>query len=875
VSTRSSNACVSCETPLPADAAFCHKCGTRTPQSIDKQTGEITGSTGGVDLQQRLRLQAALGETYEVRRLLGRGGFAEVFVAYDKRLKREIAVKTMRGDIVASANLLDRFQREAEAVAKLRHPNVVPIYSVGEGEGLAFYTMPIIEGESLASIVQRDGRLPVAEAVRILRDAAHALSAAHRADIIHRDIKPENIMLEGPERSVVVMDFGIAKTTSGAADEKGLTGTGMLVGTPQYMSPEQATGERTIDHRSDQYSLAMVGYRMLTGQLPFEHDSVQTILFKTVTEVPPTPTKLAADVPSELSDVIMRGLAKDPAHRFSTMADFAAALGGLAGGGDSRGPARRRRRDLPTRAREARARIAKPAIVWGAVGLLAVAAVAAMYLTLPSSVKRLARERDDAVFAATTFVNSRGQTQSRRAYAHQVSNDSAFRHLRRATSYAEADARASRDIAIWEWSMMLPNRDRSDVWQVWTAPGNRITGYRQRLSDTVPGARISSDSARVLAEAAIAERGWAPTKLTLKDDSTIQRKARTDHIVRWVSESLSVTPAGDTARMHVRATVAGDRVVAYREEFAPVHSKFSPTSAGLVAVVTLAVIAGIVILIVVAVRVSRNYDLEWLAMTRLVLGAGVLTIGTFGAALVRTSRGGNDGGSDTMTQMIVNAGVGGVIFGLFAIFAGALAEALAQRNRPTTAEGIDEISRGRVLVPELISGAPIGYLAAVTALLVDALINWAALKFNWAFGFSPDDPSTANPVFDALSAAGMSVMTTLALLAGLMLLAGWRWTSRFGWIVPGLVMAGFAMAADADPTTAARIVINVTVISAAMWYGGFVAGLIAMLVWELGDSAVPALIAGGPFLPAGLTGLAIILIPAALSFAARRRFERA
>jgi tRNA A-37 threonylcarbamoyl transferase component Bud32 len=871
--TPAQNACTSCETPLPAEAVFCPKCGTRTPQGIVKATGEITGTTAAVDVKQWGRLQAALGETYEVRRLLGRGGFAEVFVAYDKRLKREIAVKTIRGDLVASTNLLDRFQREAEAVAKLRHPNVMPIYSVGEGEGLAFYTMPLIEGDSLAEVVQREGRLPVGEAVRILRDSAHALHAAHRAGIVHRDIKPENIMLEGPERSVVVMDFGIAKTTSSEGDEKGLTGTGMLVGTPQYMSPEQATGERSIDHRSDQYSLAMVGYRMLTGQLPFEHESVQTLLFKTVTETPPTPTKIASDVPTEVSDVVMRGLAKDPEHRFPNMGEFAAAIGGVAGT-DPRAQNRRRKRDLATRAREARERISKPALVWGAVGVMAAAVLGLTYLTLPTSVKQLARERDDAIFAATTFVNSRGSAQPRRAYARQVSNDSAFRHLRRATSFNEADQRASRDLAIWEWSIMLPTRDGADAWRVWTAPGRRVTGYQRRLADTAPGARISLDSARVLAEAAIAERGWSTKRLTRLPDSTVQRKARTDHILRWRSDSLSLSPSGDTASMHVRVTVAGDGVLAYREEFAPTRGKAQQTNPALFVFLGLSIIALVVVLIVAAVRWSREFDLDWGGMTRLALATGVLGCGSVAISMLRVSRGGNELLSETPSQMFMGAAVGAVVFGLLAICAGALGEGLAQRYRPVAAEGIAEITTGKILVPELIAAAPIGYLAAMAAILAELVISWAALHFKWTFDYSPHSAFSIDPAFEVLSSAGTSILGAIALFAGLMIVAAWKWTARIAPFVPGLVIAGIALLGGADPTTAVQILLTFTIVSAAMWYGGFVAGLIAFVVWALNESTLMPLIAGGPYLPAGLLGLAMMSLPAALAVAARRRFAR-
>src|ERR1043166_454180 len=340
--TTSVRSCSKCLANIPHDAAFCPRCGTPVSALDADSPSAIEPLSGALDPGSVERLQQALGETIEVRRLLGRGGFGEVFVAYDRRLKREIAVKTIRGDVVASERTLARFQREAEAIAKLRHPNIIPVFSVGEGEGLVYLTMPLIEGETLAEALARSGRLPVADGCRILREAAGALDAAHRAGIVHRDIKPENLMLEGPDRTVVVMDFGIAKS-SGA---EGLTGTGMLVGTLEYMSPEQASGDRQLNHASDQFSLAVVGYRMLGGRMPFEAASVQTQIFKLLSEVPPPLSSLDAGIPEDVSAAIARAMAKDPKDRFASMREFAAALAGPATGSS---PVARRSYDLRTR----------------------------------------------------------------------------------------------------------------------------------------------------------------------------------------------------------------------------------------------------------------------------------------------------------------------------------------------------------------------------------------------------------------------------------------------------------------------------------------------------------------------------------------------
>lgn len=327
-------ACPSCHTPLPGMASFCYVCGTATPAGLNRETGEAVTVTmrsgiGPADLIRKL--QRALGPGYELQERIGAGGFAEVFRARDLRLKRDLAVKVLRPDLGLSPELLQRFRREAETIATLRNAHIVPVYDIGEAEGLAFIIMPLITGESLRAMLDRDGALPPDTTRRILREAARGLAAAHEAGVIHRDIKPENIMLEGREQRVLLMDFGIAKAVGfGGQDDNDpgatLTTTGIIIGTPQYMSPEQACGDKTIDARSDQYSLAVVGYRMLAGGLPFEGESTRAVLYQQlVAEPPPIATKVPG-VPPALAEAIQRAMAKEPNDRFADMEAFAEAL---------------------------------------------------------------------------------------------------------------------------------------------------------------------------------------------------------------------------------------------------------------------------------------------------------------------------------------------------------------------------------------------------------------------------------------------------------------------------------------------------------------------------------------------------------------------
>jgi hypothetical protein len=271
------------------------------------------------------RLASALGDGYDLRRQLGRGGFAIVYAAFETRLKRDVAIKVLRPELGADPAMRQRFRREAEAVARLRHPHIVPIYAVGEEEeeGLAWYVMPLIAGPSLRARLEQVRRLPVDEARRVLTEAAAALGAAHRAGIVHRDIKPDNILLDGADARVLLTDFGIAKALG--TDAQTLTQTGVVIGTPQYMSPEQASGEQT-DARSDIYSLGVVGYQMLAGELPFEAPTVAALLMKQLVADAPSVLRKRPDCPPDLAAAVMRCLAKPPDQRWASADDLLRAL---------------------------------------------------------------------------------------------------------------------------------------------------------------------------------------------------------------------------------------------------------------------------------------------------------------------------------------------------------------------------------------------------------------------------------------------------------------------------------------------------------------------------------------------------------------------
>jgi tetratricopeptide (TPR) repeat protein len=320
---------------------------------------------GSAVMDQVDRLRVALAGRYEVDREIGRGGMACVYRAHDRQHDRDVALKVLRPELAATLGI-ERFLREIRIEARLQHPHILPLYDSGTADGLLYYVMPYVEGETLRDRIRREKQLPVGEAVRIAREIAEALDYAHKHDVVHRDIKPSNILLSGGQ--AVVADFGIARAIS-VADQESLTASGLAVGTPEYMSPEQGTGDSNIDGRSDIYALGCVLYEMLGGEPPFTGRTAQNVLARHRQDPPPPLRVVRPTLSAEMAEVVEIALAKLPADRFATADQFATALG--------------RAVDAPLPVRAIGATRRRRLLVLG--GLAVAAAAAALWRLLPET----------------------------------------------------------------------------------------------------------------------------------------------------------------------------------------------------------------------------------------------------------------------------------------------------------------------------------------------------------------------------------------------------------------------------------------------------------------------------------------------------------
>lgn len=328
--------CAQCGTVVAANSRYCIACGS---QVTDPAAGTGGVSAGDGD-RQLATLRRAVAADYSVEKELGRGGMAVVYEAREIELDRTVALKVLPPELAPVANVAERFKREARLAASLDHPNVIPVYRVGQAGGVLYMAMKYIDGRPLDALIQETGQLPMAVTLYVLRCAAHALAFAHERGIVHRDIKGANILVDRDGR-VVVSDFGIAR----AVESSTLTATGSMIGTPHFMSPEQCAG-KPVGPQSDQYSLGIVAYQMLTGSVPFDGDSIPEILQHHWFTPPPDSSLGRPDSPAALTAAVTRMLAKQPDARFATTAELAAALDAIRPDGVAPADGQRQLRDM-------------------------------------------------------------------------------------------------------------------------------------------------------------------------------------------------------------------------------------------------------------------------------------------------------------------------------------------------------------------------------------------------------------------------------------------------------------------------------------------------------------------------------------------------
>jgi len=306
--------CPACRIELPEEARFCLRCGLAADGSPKPEAAPDPLLPS---------LTKALGRQYQIERLLGRGGMGAVYLATEPALERKVAIKVLPPESGGTSESRERFVKEARIAAKLSHPNIVPLHTFGEVDGMLYFVMGYIRGESVGARLRKQGRLPIADTRRILMEIADALSYAHSLGIVHRDIKPDNILLEEGTGRALLTDFGVAKA---AWTKQMATSEGVVLGTPPYMSPEQARGETLVDGRSDIYSLGIMGYAMVAGRLPFEGATPSDLPMKHLSAEAPPLSTLAPDAPVELASALTRCLAKRPDDRWPDAATLRAAL---------------------------------------------------------------------------------------------------------------------------------------------------------------------------------------------------------------------------------------------------------------------------------------------------------------------------------------------------------------------------------------------------------------------------------------------------------------------------------------------------------------------------------------------------------------------
>lgn len=479
----------------------------------------------------RDRLQRALNADFLIDREIGGGGMSRVFLATERALQRRVVIKVLPPDLAAGVNV-DRFRREIQLVAQLQHPHIVPVLAAGDDDDLLWYTMPYIEGESLRGTLKRSGRLPVRDVVRILHDVVDALAYAHARGVVHRDIKPDNILTSGMH--ALVTDFGVAKALSAAIPVVGGTTTGMAIGTPAYMAPEQLAADPAADHRVDLYAVGLLGYELLSGTSPFIGSSPQATLAAQLTFTPPAPHIALTDVSESLSAIIMHCLEKDASKRPESATALMSALDALPtlGTGQLSSSRPKRRRRWP--------------LVAAATVVVAATFATAQMMRDRSSVPSAQAAGTSDLRSANTGASRGGNTGAGGSATRQTDSNAAQ------TGPAVADGGATNGAmngAAFRDSELSPNSN--DGGRAVTVPivitraeSLAIAQVVLRRSSPIGGSKLTNDSMKLSVSGSIAS-GGAPRRIIVQSaenpnaNVALDREALMTEVKRIFNDSIA------------------------------------------------------------------------------------------------------------------------------------------------------------------------------------------------------------------------------------------------------------------------------------------------------------------------------------------------
>jgi hypothetical protein len=828
---------------------------------------------------------SVLADRYTIEREIGRGGMATVYLARDLRHDRQVALKVMRPDVGVVLGA-QRFLREIQITSHLQHPHILPLFDSGEVDGTLFYVAPFVEGESLRQRLRRDGRLSVALALQIGVEVSDALAYAHARGIIHRDVKPENILLSGDH--ALVADFGIARAISVATSDV-LTETGLAVGSPAYMSPEQAMGERDLDPRTDVYSLGCVLYEALSGAPPFAGPGGGLVGTRRFTETAPSIAGVRPDVPAAADQAITHALARWPDERLASAADFVSALKAASAAVAVPTGARvdvRRRRDSTSAGEQARlsrmqsdARVLRrPIAALGAVSFILFFALAQR--TVGDDALALAADESRAVHRAKSYLEDRGLAgvgTLRLTEKEFVARDTTISFLRWAhgavpTTLARFDA-----APVWEWHFHLRAKARRS-WSVNVGQRGRITAVTSGLPDSASAKRLTRDEARSVAERELVALGWRPERLTMQGDSAVVRASRTDHFFTWRARLDAMSSPG-TSSAHVQLVlgIVGDRLGYFRHSLQPPSSFTAPptrtrprdTESVRDAMMIPFLVAVVVLIVGTIIHRQRKDDLQWRMAVRLCGSVGLLVVGVGLLEAVVFER------SLAQVIMVLPMLALGVL-ALMLVFTAT--ESVARERMEHSLTGMDDIATGRLVVPEALGAAVWGYIGAGVILAgreALSLLGWVAsgspMTYRISWVFDENFPATW---FTSALLGAMLLVLSIVLLIGLA--SAYPKLSRkpvILWSVPVAVAGLTGMSFRAYPVEMLTWGYLVLVLAVVAWRSGILAGLVACTVAFGLPGTYQLLRTGEPsFVAAGVVNVLALAVPLALAMLAYRKY---